>query len=143
MGIARNCNPRARSLVRSSGFEPPRYCYRQPLKLVRLPIPPRPHSEEDERKYIRRRGILGAGFHSCVTPLRAGSGAQFFGTGENPWDVFPMHVSKMKFAGKPDTVRLVDDFGFGDGEKLVEHAIYGEIACARLMDQAGDGRDVE
>ena len=29
-------------LVRSSGFEPPRYCYRQPLKLVRLPVPPRP-----------------------------------------------------------------------------------------------------
>jgi hypothetical protein len=28
--------------VRSSGFEPPRYFYRQPLKLVRLPIPPRP-----------------------------------------------------------------------------------------------------
>jgi hypothetical protein len=30
-------------VVRSSGFEPPRYCYRQPLKLVRLPVPPRPH----------------------------------------------------------------------------------------------------
>ena len=29
-------------MVRSSGFEPPRYCYRQPLKLVRLPVPPRP-----------------------------------------------------------------------------------------------------
>jgi hypothetical protein len=24
--------------MRSSGFEPPRYCYRQPLKLVRLPV---------------------------------------------------------------------------------------------------------
>src|SRR5262249_42170928 len=23
--------------------EPPRYCYRQPLKLVRLPVPPLPH----------------------------------------------------------------------------------------------------
>jgi hypothetical protein len=32
-----------RRMVRSSGFEPPRYCYRQPLKLVRLPVPPRPH----------------------------------------------------------------------------------------------------
>src|ERR1700758_5586950 len=32
-----------RILVRSSGFEPPRYCYRQPLKLVRLPVPPLPH----------------------------------------------------------------------------------------------------
>ncbi len=29
-------------MVRPSGFEPPRYCYRQPLKLVRLPVPPRP-----------------------------------------------------------------------------------------------------
>ena len=27
--------------VRARGFEPPRYCYRQPLKLVRLPVPPR------------------------------------------------------------------------------------------------------
>src|SRR5262249_53264432 len=35
------------SLVRSSGFEPPRYCYRQPLKLVRLPVPPRPHRGKD------------------------------------------------------------------------------------------------
>jgi hypothetical protein len=32
-----------KKMVRSSGFEPPRYCYRQPLKLVRLPVPPRPH----------------------------------------------------------------------------------------------------
>src|SRR5262245_10489185 len=30
------------SLVRKGGLEPPRYCYRQPLKLVRLPIPPLP-----------------------------------------------------------------------------------------------------
>ncbi len=34
-----------KALVRSSGFEPPRYCYRQPLKLVRLPVPPRPHKD--------------------------------------------------------------------------------------------------
>src|SRR5580704_9319940 len=40
--FARKIIRRARSLVRSSGFEPPRYCYRQPLKLVRLPVPPRP-----------------------------------------------------------------------------------------------------
>jgi hypothetical protein len=31
-----------RRLVRKGGFEPPRYCYRQPLKLVRLPVPPLP-----------------------------------------------------------------------------------------------------
>jgi hypothetical protein len=30
-------------MVRQRGLEPPRYCYRQPLKLVRLPIPPLPH----------------------------------------------------------------------------------------------------
>src|SRR5690242_21738844 len=29
-------------MVRKGGLEPPRYCYRQPLKLVRLPIPPLP-----------------------------------------------------------------------------------------------------
>ena len=28
--------------MRQRGFEPPRYCYRQPLKLVRLPVPPLP-----------------------------------------------------------------------------------------------------
>ena len=29
-------------VVRKRGFEPLRYCYRQPLKLVRLPVPPLP-----------------------------------------------------------------------------------------------------
>jgi hypothetical protein len=38
-----SCNLFMENLVRPSGFEPPRYCYRQPLKLVRLPVPPRPH----------------------------------------------------------------------------------------------------
>ena len=33
-------------LVRKGGLEPPRYCYRQPLKLVRLPIPPLPRAGE-------------------------------------------------------------------------------------------------
>lgn len=40
-----------RGMVRSSGFEPPRYCYRQPLKLVRLPVPPRPHKTFRWRHY--------------------------------------------------------------------------------------------
>ena len=31
-----------KKMVRKGGLEPPRYCYRQPLKLVRLPIPPLP-----------------------------------------------------------------------------------------------------
>src|SRR5262249_59552680 len=30
------------TLVRKGGFEPPRSCERQPLKLVRLPVPPLP-----------------------------------------------------------------------------------------------------
>ncbi len=34
-------------VVRKGGFEPPRYCYRQPLKLVRLPVPPLPRGRED------------------------------------------------------------------------------------------------
>ncbi len=49
-------------LVRSSGFEPPRYCYRQPLKLVRLPVPPRPQFTTLATKYSRSRYLLGAGF---------------------------------------------------------------------------------
>ena len=37
----------ASRMVRKRGLEPPRYCYRQPLKLVRLPIPPLPRSGLD------------------------------------------------------------------------------------------------
>ena len=56
-------------LVRKRGFEPRWYCYRQPLKLVRLPVPPLP------------RGRGGQGLRPCVTRLRylpagaAGAGA--------------------------------------------------------------------
>jgi hypothetical protein len=32
-------------MVRKGGFEPPRSCERQPLKLVRLPVPPLPRLE--------------------------------------------------------------------------------------------------
>src|SRR5262249_31470522 len=32
-------------VMRKRGFEPLRYCYRQPLKLVRLPVPPLPRGE--------------------------------------------------------------------------------------------------
>src|SRR5580704_10137615 len=39
-----------KKMVRSSGFEPPRYCYRQPLKLVRLPVPPRPRKTNPKRR---------------------------------------------------------------------------------------------
>src|SRR3954454_4521552 len=36
-----------RSVVRKIGFEPTRYCYRQPLKLVRLPVSPLPLGGND------------------------------------------------------------------------------------------------
>src|SRR5206468_3697310 len=35
----------ASRMVRKRGFEPLRYYYRQPLKLVRLPVPPLPRGE--------------------------------------------------------------------------------------------------
>ena len=58
-----------RILVRSSGFEPPRYCYRQPLKLVRLPVPPRPlvpiQLTSSEVKLFREASIIG-GFRGGV-----------------------------------------------------------------------------
>ena len=37
-------------MVRKGGFEPPRSCERQPLKLVRLPVPPLPHMRAEEIK---------------------------------------------------------------------------------------------
>ena len=45
----------ARSIeVRSKGLEPSRPCGRQPLKLVRLPIPPRPRGSEFSLSNLRR-----------------------------------------------------------------------------------------
>ncbi len=35
-------------MVRKGGLEPPRSCDRQPLKLVRLPIPPLPHKGSEQ-----------------------------------------------------------------------------------------------
>ena len=39
---------KASRMVRKGGFEPPRYCYRQPLKLVRLPVPPLPQKTNSQ-----------------------------------------------------------------------------------------------
>ena len=36
----------ATNSMRETGLEPAWYCYRQPLKLVRLPIPPFPQNYE-------------------------------------------------------------------------------------------------
>src|SRR5215510_3162127 len=52
-----------RSLVRKKGLEPSRYCYRQPLKLVRLPIPPLPRRE--------RRPKANSSFYLARPPLSA------------------------------------------------------------------------
>ncbi len=58
--------------MRSSGFEPPRYRYRHPLKLMRLPVPPRPHREIDKNDSVEVRPI-------CEVP---GSSAQESAQGE-------------------------------------------------------------
>ncbi len=42
-------------MVRKGGFEPPRSCKRQPLKLVRLPIPPLPHRAHTKRGTDQKR----------------------------------------------------------------------------------------
>src|SRR5205823_8588825 len=39
-------------MVRKGGLEPPRSCDRQPLKLVRLPIPPLPHIEASSQPSV-------------------------------------------------------------------------------------------
>src|SRR4051794_2008949 len=49
---------RERRLVRKKGLEPSRPCGRQPLKLVRLPIPPLPRSEGVRRVRCAEPGLL-------------------------------------------------------------------------------------
>ena len=49
-------------MVRKGGLEPPRSCERQPLKLVRLPIPPLPQA-----------GERGTGPREVSTPLSDGA----------------------------------------------------------------------
>ncbi len=46
---ANRCKSLIVKLVRKRGLEPPRDCSRQPLKLVRLPIPPFPRQEPEFR----------------------------------------------------------------------------------------------
>ena len=41
--------------MRKGGLEPPRTCVRQPLKLVRLPIPPLPHKGGHRRSAMQGR----------------------------------------------------------------------------------------
>src|SRR5690242_16551524 len=49
----RRC-PGVKVRLRKGGFEPPRSCERQPLKLVRLPVPPLPR-QRAERSSIWQR----------------------------------------------------------------------------------------
>jgi hypothetical protein len=44
--------------MRQRGFEPPRYCYRQPLKLVRLPVPPLPLADILSRLVATRHAFV-------------------------------------------------------------------------------------
>jgi hypothetical protein len=44
---------KSRLVVRTKGLEPLSHCWHQPLKLARIPIPPRPHK-------ISRQTILGS-----------------------------------------------------------------------------------
>ena len=83
--------PTIQKLMRKGGLEPPRYCYRQPLKLVRLPIPPLPREGGlDDGLYFERAatvrrcgaggcgagaGVVGAGVCAPVPSARAGAGA--------------------------------------------------------------------
>jgi hypothetical protein len=64
--------------VRKGGLEPPRYCYRQPLKLVRLPIPPLPQAgnrEDDAVPKIEPLDYLGVEFPAGVAAEGIGEGA--------------------------------------------------------------------
>ena len=66
-------------MVRKGGLEPPRYCYRQPLKLVRLPIPPLSlrrcvatrfaiRVSRFELYFFTGAGVGAAGAGACVVP---------------------------------------------------------------------------
>src|SRR5262249_6462884 len=52
---------RPNRVVRKGGFEPPRSCERQPLKLVRLPVPPLPQVGPAEAGHYMRCYCGGAG----------------------------------------------------------------------------------
>ena len=47
-------------MVRKGGLEPPRSCDRQPLKLVRLPIPPLPHGRQIWLTHAEKHGVVQA-----------------------------------------------------------------------------------
>ena len=78
-------------MVRKGGFEPPRYCYRQPLKLVRLPVSPLPLGRGDVAPGLKPRltpdyffgcagGVAGCVEVGCTgprTPLRTEPGPRW------------------------------------------------------------------
>ena len=62
-------------MVRKGGLEPPRYCYRQPLKLVRLPIPPLPLRRDGAPvRALLDDSVYGAGAGGCAGAGAAGAG---------------------------------------------------------------------
>jgi hypothetical protein len=58
-----------KKLVRWKGFEPSRYCYRQPLKLVRLPVPPPPQNQSVAATQNRFAGLRKPAGHFCYCPI--------------------------------------------------------------------------
>jgi hypothetical protein len=64
-------------LVRKGGFEPPRSCERQPLKLVRLPVPPLPQVTLTEAgdlanwrlELANPRTLQHANYFGCCAPV--------------------------------------------------------------------------
>src|SRR5262249_7833819 len=62
---------RPNRVVRKGGFEPPRSCERQPLKLVRLPVPPLPQVGPAEAGHYVR-GYFGCAGGCCAGGCCAG-----------------------------------------------------------------------
>ena len=79
---------RERRLVRKGGFEPPRSCERQPLKLVRLPVPPLPRGTSGSSHFsgaagggVAGAGVAGAPGAGVAAGLGVGVGATGAGGG--------------------------------------------------------------
>ena len=63
-------------MVRKGGLEPPRSCERQPLKLVRLPIPPLPQKGSLQLSAVSQDKTLG----NSRTKATDSGRIYFFGT---------------------------------------------------------------
>ena len=71
---AHDCARKASGLVRGGGLEPPQYCYRQDLNLVRLPIsPPARLKKQREFEHFELPPEIGQlEILACIDPHFAG-----------------------------------------------------------------------